>query len=344
MIATDKSAPFETPLDLAAGDYKIGFCHRKDGVQKCETTEPGTGIVARVTVADASAPPPPAPDTTTTGSTPAPTTGALHLAHAHRLRRAEARSPDRRHRREELLRRGSVGQGTRQRARRRLRCLPQRQDRRYDAADAVHVRQPRLWHRVHGRSRRIRRGRQSLFARPRRPSRRLHARRSSPRACRAGSSSRPQPGRRSCSRGCPRTTTSASSDTGCTSAVSRSARPATHPRRSPTSRVVARTTIGIDAVDAAGNRSARASAYFSTSLLRGLAGALGAGRSGGERHDDERDPVLVPVDRQRRCCGYGVYRGSSRVATTTADDDDVRVASDVRDRLPARCGCVRRGG
>ena len=50
IIATDKSAPFETPLDLAPGDYKLGFCHRKDGVQKCETTEPGTdGIVARVT-------------------------------------------------------------------------------------------------------------------------------------------------------------------------------------------------------------------------------------------------------------------------------------------------------
>ena len=60
VIATDTSAPFEVPLDLAAGDYKLGFCHRKDGVQKCETTESGAGegIVARVTVVDSPTPPP----------------------------------------------------------------------------------------------------------------------------------------------------------------------------------------------------------------------------------------------------------------------------------------------
>ena len=60
VIATDTSAPFEVPLDLAPGDYKLGFCHRTDGVQKCATTESGDGegIVARVTVVDSSAPSP----------------------------------------------------------------------------------------------------------------------------------------------------------------------------------------------------------------------------------------------------------------------------------------------
>jgi chitodextrinase len=52
VIATDTSAPFTAPLDLAPGDYKLGFCHDTDGTTTCETTESGagTGIVARVTV------------------------------------------------------------------------------------------------------------------------------------------------------------------------------------------------------------------------------------------------------------------------------------------------------
>ena len=56
VIATDTSAPFETPLDLPPGDYKLGFCHDTGGVSKCETVESGagTGIVARVTVVDTS--------------------------------------------------------------------------------------------------------------------------------------------------------------------------------------------------------------------------------------------------------------------------------------------------
>src|SRR5262245_1701630 len=55
VIATDTSAPFEVPLNLAPGDYKLGFCHATNGLQKCETTETGenTGIVARVKVVDA---------------------------------------------------------------------------------------------------------------------------------------------------------------------------------------------------------------------------------------------------------------------------------------------------
>ena len=58
LIAKDSVAPFETPLNLPAGEHKIGFCHRKDGVQECETTVPGTGIVALITVGA----PAPAPD------------------------------------------------------------------------------------------------------------------------------------------------------------------------------------------------------------------------------------------------------------------------------------------
>ena len=50
MIKADTAAPFETPLNLPAGEHKIGFCDRKDGLQRCETTKPGTGIVARITV------------------------------------------------------------------------------------------------------------------------------------------------------------------------------------------------------------------------------------------------------------------------------------------------------
>ena len=58
VIATDTSAPFEVPLDLAPGDYKLGFCHTTDGTETCETTETGagTGIVARVTIAVGVAP------------------------------------------------------------------------------------------------------------------------------------------------------------------------------------------------------------------------------------------------------------------------------------------------
>ena len=74
MIGTDRSAPFDVPLDIAAGDHKIGFCHRKDGEQKCETTEPGTGIVARITVDDSS--------TTPVDTTPPSAPGSLRVASA----------------------------------------------------------------------------------------------------------------------------------------------------------------------------------------------------------------------------------------------------------------------
>jgi chitodextrinase len=56
VIATDTSAPFETTLDLDAGDYKLGFCYTKDGAQTCQSTEPGTGNVARVKVVEAAPP------------------------------------------------------------------------------------------------------------------------------------------------------------------------------------------------------------------------------------------------------------------------------------------------
>jgi chitodextrinase len=78
VIATDTSAPFETPLNLDPGDYKLGFCHTTDGAQKCETTESGegTGIVARVTIVDASAPAP-------TGDTSPPSVpGSLRMVTA----------------------------------------------------------------------------------------------------------------------------------------------------------------------------------------------------------------------------------------------------------------------
>src|SRR6185503_18567699 len=78
VIATDTSAPFETPLDLTPGDYKLGFCHDKDGVTKCETVESGagTGIVARVTVVDTSS-------GSTTRDTSAPTMpGSLRVVTA----------------------------------------------------------------------------------------------------------------------------------------------------------------------------------------------------------------------------------------------------------------------
>lgn len=67
VIGTDRVAPFETPLNLAPGEHKIGFCHRKDGALQCETTETGvnTGVVARVTITDAPSPSPePTADTT----------------------------------------------------------------------------------------------------------------------------------------------------------------------------------------------------------------------------------------------------------------------------------------
>src|SRR6185503_727365 len=76
VIGTDKTAPFETPLDLAPGNYKLGFCHEKDGVSKCETTETGegTGIVARVQVAAPTpAPAPAAAPAPTPAPAPAPT-------------------------------------------------------------------------------------------------------------------------------------------------------------------------------------------------------------------------------------------------------------------------------
>ena len=58
VIATDKSAPFETPLDLQPGDYKLGFCHRKDRAQKSRPPSPGTepGSSREVTIAEPSAP------------------------------------------------------------------------------------------------------------------------------------------------------------------------------------------------------------------------------------------------------------------------------------------------
>ena len=78
VIASDTSAPFEVPLDLAPGDYKLGFCHTTNGLQKCETTETGdgTGIVARVTIVDSSAPPP-------ADSTPPSVPGSLRVSSAN---------------------------------------------------------------------------------------------------------------------------------------------------------------------------------------------------------------------------------------------------------------------
>jgi chitodextrinase len=80
VIATDTSAPFEVALDLAPGDYKLGFCHTTNGLQKCETTETGdgTGIVARVTIVDNSSPPPPTADTV-----PPTVPGALRVSTAN---------------------------------------------------------------------------------------------------------------------------------------------------------------------------------------------------------------------------------------------------------------------
>ena len=94
LIATDRSAPFEVPLNLAPGDYKIGFCYRKDGVQKCATTETGAGegIVARVKIVEpapptSSAPPPSTSSSTTpppsdSGSQAAPTGGTSSTSSA----------------------------------------------------------------------------------------------------------------------------------------------------------------------------------------------------------------------------------------------------------------------
>jgi len=80
VIAIDKFAPFETALDLPPGDYKLGFCYRRDGAVRCASTETGAGqgIVARVTIIDkASAPAPTTPAPTTPApTTPAPTTPA----------------------------------------------------------------------------------------------------------------------------------------------------------------------------------------------------------------------------------------------------------------------------
>src|SRR4029078_5410369 len=76
VIATDKTAPFETPLDLAPGNYKLGFCHEKDGVSKRETTETveGTGFVAGAQVAAPTpAPAPAAAPAPTPAPAPAPT-------------------------------------------------------------------------------------------------------------------------------------------------------------------------------------------------------------------------------------------------------------------------------
>jgi chitodextrinase len=77
VIAEDKAAPFETALDLPPGDYKLGFCHRRAKEDwKCETTESGdgTGIVARVTITEAAPPLAPTDTTTTTTTSPTPTT------------------------------------------------------------------------------------------------------------------------------------------------------------------------------------------------------------------------------------------------------------------------------
>ena len=86
------SAPFQVPLDLASGDYKLGFCHTTDGTETCET-ESGAGhrIVARVTIAAGSptaptrprlrcrqrcACPPPTRRASTSAGPPRPTTSA----------------------------------------------------------------------------------------------------------------------------------------------------------------------------------------------------------------------------------------------------------------------------
>ena len=51
MIATDTTAPFETPLDLAPGDYKLGLLSSKDGAPSARppspVTEPGSSRASR---------------------------------------------------------------------------------------------------------------------------------------------------------------------------------------------------------------------------------------------------------------------------------------------------------
>ena len=105
LIATDKSAPFEVPLDLASGDYKIGFCYRKDDVQKCATTETGAGdgIVARIKIVDpapptSSAPPPPrdsgSTPPTSTNESSSPSTSGADKAAPKAVRRINVTSAD----------------------------------------------------------------------------------------------------------------------------------------------------------------------------------------------------------------------------------------------------------
>jgi chitodextrinase len=49
-IATDTAIPFEVRLDLAAGQHKIGFCYRGGGRQTCASPE-SDGVVHTITVA-----------------------------------------------------------------------------------------------------------------------------------------------------------------------------------------------------------------------------------------------------------------------------------------------------
>ena len=135
VIATDRSAPFEVPLDLVPGDYKLGFCYRKDGVQKCATTETGAGegIVARVKIVDPTpAPTPPvrlprrrhdpphrrprARRPTRCHSTPAPTAPtSVHELCVRRSGLPQGRSPDRRHRCRRVVGEGHMAVVARQR-------------------------------------------------------------------------------------------------------------------------------------------------------------------------------------------------------------------------------------
>ena len=169
IIGTDTSAPFEVPLDVAAGDYKLGFCHTANGTKKCETTETGdgTGIVARVTVVDsASAPTAPASapstgaTTTTSSPTTAPTDSATTTTSGGTSRRGDTSAP--RPVRSVAVTGADASSVKIQWAATRdnvgvagyglfLNGLEQG----HDARHPVHVRQPGMWHRLRGGGRRV---------------------------------------------------------------------------------------------------------------------------------------------------------------------------------------------
>ena len=135
VIATDDLAPYETPLDLEPGDYKLGFPATARTVSKnAETTETGdgTGIVARVTVVDNS----PAP----TGDTAPPTPPeALRVVTAEPTSLSMTWSPS-----------------TDNMGRRGLREVPWLEPGRHDEPDDNQLHRPLMRNGVPGRCRRVR--------------------------------------------------------------------------------------------------------------------------------------------------------------------------------------------